>query len=45
MDFGNDDLDELFPDEAIDYFVNGINLDIVESDKNFLSKLTKSCKS
>ena len=45
MDFGNDDLDELFPDEAIDYFVNGINLDFGESDQNFLNRLTKSCKS
>ena len=45
MEFGNDDLDELFPDEAIDNFVNGINLDFGESDTNFLNKLTKSCNS
>ena len=38
----DDDLDAMFPDEAIDEFVKGINVDFGEDDEKLLEKLKNS---
>ena len=42
MDFGTDELDQFFPDEAVEEFVAGITVDFGETDQQFLAKLSKA---
>ena len=42
MDFGDDDLDQFFGDDACDEFVKGINIEIGENDTKLLDKLEKA---
>ena len=45
MDFGDDDLDQFFGDEACDEFVKGITVEIGDEDQKFLEKLDKASQS
>ena len=45
MDFGGDELDDFFGEEACDEFVKGITVDIGEGDQEFLKKLEKASAS
>ena len=42
MDFGDDDLDQFFGDEACDEFVKGITVEIGNEDQKFMEKLEKA---
>ena len=42
IDFGGDELDQFFGEEACDEFVKGINVEIGEDDQKFLEKLDKA---
>ena len=44
MDFGNDDLDNFFGEEACDEFVKGIDLNFTDTDVEFLKKMDDQCK-
>lgn len=42
MDFGHDDLDQFFGEEACEEFVKGINVEFGDTDQKFLEKLKKA---
>jgi hypothetical protein len=42
MDFGDDDLDQFFGEEACEEFVKGINVEFGDTDQKFLDKLKKA---
>jgi len=44
MNFGGDDLDDHFPEEAVDAFVQGMHVDLGDADEAFLAKMSAECK-
>ena len=44
MDFGGDDLDDFFGEEACDEFVKGMDLNFTDADQEFLKKMDEQCK-
>ena len=44
MDFGGDDLDDFFGEEACNEFVKGIDLNFTDADMEFLKKMDEQCK-
>ena len=44
MEFGGDELDNFFGEEACDEFVKGININFNDADSEFLKKMGDACK-
>ena len=43
MDFGDDDLDNFFGEDACNEFVKGIDLNFTDADMEFMKKMDEQC--
>ena len=44
MDFGDDDLDNFFGEDACNEFVKGIDLNFTDADMEFMKKMDEQCQ-